>query len=89
MKRTLILDSKGSDDDVKLIEWMGLWNLSIVPNSKGPTRVSFSLPSAEDGNRSGLRNFIFPSYLEFRTTVEVDENSDFFNLNAFLYYIFV
>jgi hypothetical protein len=29
--------------------------------SKGPNRVGVSLPSLEDGNRSGFRNVVFSS----------------------------
>jgi hypothetical protein len=44
----------------------------------GGRRVEVSLPSHEDGNRSGFRNVVFSSYLEFRTMDRVQNlsNSD-------------
>jgi hypothetical protein len=42
----------------------------------GPNGIGVSLPPPEDGNRSGFRNVMFLSYLEFRTMDELHKSSD-------------
>jgi hypothetical protein len=44
--------------------------------SKGPKRVGDSLPSPEDGNRFSPRNFVFSSYLEYRTMEKCHKRSE-------------
>jgi hypothetical protein len=39
--------------------------------SNGHNRVVVSIPSPEDGNRSGFSDVVFFSYLEFQTMYEV------------------
>jgi hypothetical protein len=43
---------------------------------KGPRIVVVSLPSPEEGNRSGFRNDVFLSYLEFRMMTKVHNLGD-------------
>jgi hypothetical protein len=47
-----------------------------VSFSGGPNGVAVSLPSREDGNRSGFRNTVFSSYLEFGTMGAVQKLSE-------------
>jgi hypothetical protein len=42
----------------------------------GPRRLSVSLTSPEDGNRSSFRNVVFYSYLEFFAMDKVQKPSD-------------
>jgi hypothetical protein len=57
-----------SDDGSKKPTLLGpLGRASLNHCYKGPNRVDVSLPSHEDGNGSIFRNFVFSSYLEFRT----------------------
>jgi hypothetical protein len=42
----------------------------------GPGRVASSLPSTEEGNRSGFRNVVVSSYLEVQATDKLHKPSD-------------
>jgi hypothetical protein len=52
------------------VEWLRL------ALSKGPNRVSVSLPSLENGGSSSFRNVVFSIYLEFRTMNTVQKPND-------------
>jgi hypothetical protein len=59
-------------------------SLQTLALSKEPNRVSVSLHSPEDGNRSSLRNVVLSSLLEFLKMDKVHEpsESDTFPLSA-------
>jgi hypothetical protein len=48
----------------------------MLPLSKGPNRLGVSLPSPKDVNGPSFRNFVFSSYLEFRTMGKLQKPND-------------